>query len=306
MERHIMELRQLHYFLAVAETLHFGRAAERLHIAQQSLSFQIKQLEEELDVVLFERTTRSVALTPAGATLLAEVQVGLERISRGVELAQRVARGEGGRLYIGYTSTTLYNVTPPIIRSFRERFPQVEVVLRELVSPTLEQQLLSGDIDVGIGLFNGVTKSGLTYETIHQEPVAVALPKGHRLAQRPTLALSDLADERFVLYSRRAKRQSFDEIIALCHLAGFSPRIAQEADNESTVLGLVAAGLGVAIVASSISGVRSDEIAYRQLVEPPLIVQVAVAWKEGQSGPLIEELRQIAREVTQPQLIHSS
>lgn len=300
-----MELRQLRYFLVVAETLHFGRAAQQLHIAQQPLSFQIKQLEDELGVVLFERTTRSVALTPAGAAFLAEVQVGLERISRGVALAQRVARGEGGRLHIGYTSTTLYTVTPPLVRSFRERFPQVEVVLRELVSPMLEEQLLSGEIDVGIVLYNGATRPGLSYETIYREPVAVALPKDHPLAQRPTLALSELRDAPFVLYSRRAKRQSFDEIVALCHLAGFSPRIVQEADNEATVLGLVAAGLGVALVASSISGVRPDEVAYRQLVEPPLVAQVAVAWKDGRPEPLIEELRQIAREVTQPLVMHS-
>jgi DNA-binding transcriptional LysR family regulator len=295
-----MELRQLRYFIAVAETLHFGRAAQQLHIAQQPLSFQIKQLEDEL-VVLFERTTRSVALTAAGAALLAEVQVGLERIARGVELAQRVARGEGGTLHIGYTSTTLYTVTPAIVRTFRERCPEVEVVLHELASPTLEQHLLRGDLDIGIVLFSGVTQPGLTYETIYREPVAVALPKRHRLAARATLTLAELADEPFVLYSRRAKRQSFDEIIALCHLAGFSPRIAQEADNESTVLGLVAAGLGVALVASSISGVRPDEIVYRQLVEPLLIAQVAVVWRDAQDGPRIAELRQIARAVTQLQ-----
>ncbi len=145
-----MELRQLRYFLAVAETLHFGQAAERLHIAQQPLSFQITQLENELGVELFKRTTRSVALTEAGAALEAEVRAGLGRIERGVEVAQRIARGEGGKLHIGYNSTTLYSVMPPIVRQFRERFEQVEVVLRELVSPTLEQQILSDDVDVGI------------------------------------------------------------------------------------------------------------------------------------------------------------
>jgi DNA-binding transcriptional LysR family regulator len=298
-----MELRQLRYFLMVAETLHFGRAAEQLHIAQQPLSFQIKQLEDELGVELFKRTTRSVALTEAGEALLTEVRAGLGRIERGVEVAQRIARGEGGKLYIGYTSTTLYSVMPPIVRQFRERFPQVEVVLHELVSPALEQQILSEDVDVGIVLSTGATVPGLVYETIYREPAAVALPKSHALAKLPTIALHELADEPFVMYARSAKRQVFDEVIALCHLAGFSPTIAQEAATESAVIGLVAAGVGVTLVASSLSSVRPDEVAYRQLVDPPLTVEVALVWKEEKQLPLVQELRQIAREVTQLHVI---
>jgi DNA-binding transcriptional LysR family regulator len=294
-----MELRQLRYFLTVADTLHFGRAAEQLHIAQQPLSFQIKQLEDELGVVLFERTTRSVALTPAGEAFLNDVQAGLNRIQHGVEAAQRIARGESGRLQIGYTSTTLYNVMPPIMRQFRERFPQVEVILHELVSPMLEQQILSEEIDVGIVMLHGAVVTGLAAEPIYEEPVAIALPKHHRLARQATIALADLADEPFVMYSRTIKRQVFDEFIALCHLAGFSPQIAQEAANEPAVLGLVAAGLGVAPVGSSLSGVRPDEIAYRQLIDPPITLAVHVMWKEETHSPLIQELRQIAREVAQ-------
>jgi len=298
-----MELRQLRYFLMVGDTLHFGRAAEQLHIAQQPLSYQIKQLENELGVELFKRTTRSVTLTPAGEALLADVRAGLGRIERGVEVAQRIARGEGGKLHIGYASTTLYSVMPPIVRQFRERFPQVEVVLHELVSPTLEHQILSEELDVGIVLSAGATVPGLAYETIYQEPVAVALPKSHPLAQRATIALHELADEPFVMYARSAKRQTFDEFIALCHMAGFSPTIAQEAANESAVLGLVAAGLGVTLVARSLSSVRPDEVAYRQLVDPPMTAQVAVVWKDEKQMPLLNELLQIAREVTQRSVI---
>lgn len=293
-----MELRQLRYFLTVAETLHFGRAAEQLHMAQQPLSFQIKQLEEELGFELFKRTTRSVALTAAGEALLGEVQTGLSRIERGVELAQRIACGESGKLYIGYTNTTLYNVMPAIVRQFRERFPQIEVMLHELVSPNLEYQLLSEDIDVGIVLSTGAVLPGLRYETISQEPVAVALPKGHPLAQQATLSLRELANEPFVAYGREAKRQSFDQFIALCHLAGFSPVIAQEAVNDAAVLGLVAAGVGVALVANSMTRLWQDEVDYRQLIDPPLIVEVAVVWKDEKQMPLVDELRQIAREVS--------
>ncbi len=256
-----MELRQLRYFLMVAETLHFGRAAEQLHISQQPLSFQIKQLEDELGVKLFKRTTRSVALTPAGEALLADVRAGLGRIARGVELAQRIARGEVGKLYIGYTSGTLYNVMPPIVHRFRERFPKVEVVLLELEPPTLENQILSEDIDIGIVMSIGAKVPGLAYETLFHEPLAVAMSKGHPLAQRATIDLQELADEPFVFYARSAHRQVFDEFIAFCHLAGFSPNIVQEAAAESAVTGLVAAGLGVTLVAASHSCVRPDEVA---------------------------------------------
>ena len=260
-------------------------------------------MEDELGVELFKRTTRSVALTEAGAALLAEVRAGLGRIERGVEVAQRIARGEGGKVSIGYTSATLYNVMPPIVRQYRERFPQVEVVLRELVSPTLEQQILSEDIDIGLVMSTGARVPGLAYESIYQEPVAVALPNGHPLAQRATLALHELANEPFVMYARNAKRESFDEFIALCHLAGFSPSIVQEAATESAVIGLVATGLGMTLVASSLSGVRPDAVAYRQLVDPPLTIKVAVVWKEERQLPFVQKLRQIAREVTQLQVI---
>ncbi|MEJ2671887.1 MAG: LysR substrate-binding domain-containing protein [Deltaproteobacteria bacterium] len=294
-----MELRQLRYFLMVAETLHFGRAAELLYISQQPLSFQIKQLEDELGVRLFKRTTRSVALTPAGEALLAEVQTGLSRISRGVELAQRIARGEVGKLHIGYTSGTLYNVMPPIVRHFRERFPQVEVVLLELEPPTLENQILNEDVDIGIVLSAGARVPGLTYETIYHESLAVALPKSHPRAQRETIALQELADEPFVFYARSAHPQAFDGFIAFCHLAGFSPTIVQEAAAESAVIGLVAAGLGVTLVASSLSGVRPDEVTCRPLVDPPLTLEAAVVWKDDKQLLWLQELRQIAQEVTQ-------
>lgn len=300
-----MELRQLRYFLMVAEILHFGRAAERLHIAQQPLSFQVKQLEKELGVRLFERTTRSVALTPAGTALLAEVQAGLGHIERGVELAQRIARGEDGMIYIGYTGATIYNVMPPIIRRFRERFPQIEVVLLELDPPILERQILSEDIDIGIVPSIGSKTRGLAYDTVYQEFVVVALPKDHPLVQRPSISLRELADEPFVMNARSANRELFDEIIAFCHLAGFSPTIVQEAVTMSAMVGLVAAGLGVTLVGSSLSGLWTDEVAYRQLVDPPVTIEVAVVWKKDRQLPWLQELRQITQEVTQQVETHT-
>ncbi|NBD23073.1 LysR substrate-binding domain-containing protein [Paenibacillus glycinis] len=294
-----MELRQLRYFMKVAETLHFGRAAEQLHMAQQPLSYQIKRLEDEIGVELLKRTTRTVALTSAGEALLADVQAGLGRIDRGVEIAQRIARGEGGKLIIGYSSYSLYSVLPPIVRLFRERFPHFEIVLLELVSPELELKVLNEDVDIGFLMFPGAKMSGLAYETIYRESAAIALPKNHPLAERQSLSLRELENEKFVMYSRSANRMIFDDFISLCHLAGFSPVINQEAANESAIISLVAAGVGVSLVASSISRVRPDEVAYRRLIDPPLISEAAVLWKEEKQLPILQEIRQIAREVTQ-------
>lgn len=294
-----MELRQLRYFLMVAETLHFGRAAEQLHISQQPLSFQIKQLEDELGVKLFERTTRSVELTPAGEAMLVEVRAGLSRIERGVEVAQSIARGERGKLMLGYTINTLCNIMPPIIRMFRERFPLIELVLLELTPPVLELQLLNEDIDIGIVSSIGMTKPGLALERIYQETGVVALPKNHSLALRDAISLRELANERFVMYSRAVHRELYDDLIALCRLSGFSPTIVQEAVNEAALISLVSAGLGVALVSNSLRNLLGDEVIYCPLVEPLVKIDVALEWKADRHLPWLQELRQIAQEVKQ-------
>jgi len=281
----------------VAETLHFGRAAKLLHIAQQPLSYQIKQLEDEVGVKFFERTTRSVTLTPAGVAFQEEVLSGLNRIERGVEQAQRYARGENGILNIAYSNATLFNVMPPILRLFRERFPLVGVALLDLGPAAFLKQILSEDVDVGIMTWFQLKLPGLAYETIFQDALVVALPKKHPLARRTKISLHDLVNEPFVMYQRREKRELFDEFIARCHLAGFSPIITQEASTEIVLIGLVTAGLGVTIVPGSLRGVRTDEVAYRPLVDPLLPLDVSLVWKQGRQFPLLTEIRQIAREV---------
>ena len=205
-----MEMHQLRYFLMVAETLHFSRAAELLHISQQPLSYQIKQLEDELGVKLFERTTRSVTLTPAGVAFRDEVIAGLNRIERGVDLAQRYARGENGTLYIAYSNATLFNVMPPILRLFRERFPQVGVALLDLGPGEFRKQVLNEDVDVGVMAWFKLRMPGLEYETIFQDALVVALPQNHPLTLKTKISLNDLVNEPFVMYERRDKRELFD------------------------------------------------------------------------------------------------
>lgn len=298
-----MELRQLRYFVTVAEELHFARGAERLHIAQQSLSFQIKQLEEELGTALFERTTRRVELTAAGSAFLKEIEIVFEHLQKAVERARMAGRGELGQLVVGYHSTTLYNILPSAMRLFRERFPNVSVKLQEITSPGLEESILSGDIDIGLSSISGIQVTGLEYEILYRDTVAVALPKGHRLEACDQIPLAALATESFVMYSRTQKKQAFDQIIALCQSCGFSPHIVQEAATESAIISLVAGGIGIAIVVKSLENVRGDDVSYRRLVDPVLEVNFGVAWKHNNRSPLVQAFVELAQDVAQENMI---
>ncbi len=291
-----MELRHLHYFVAVAEELHFTRAAERLHVAQQPLSFQIKQLEEELGVTLFRRSTRHVELTEAGSALLAEVYAALEHLSQGVETARRVERGEMGAFVIGYVSIALYNLIPPAVRLFRERFPDVQVTLRELCPPDLEEQLIEGTFDVGLTV-KGLYMPELTDETVLCEQAMVALPKSHPLEGLSQVPLRALASELFVMYEQRSL--IYNQVVALCLQAGFRPTVVQEASSEQAVIGLVAAGVGIALVSSCLSRLRTDEVTYRPLVEPAASVEYAVIWKRAHPAPCVRAFLNVVREVSQ-------
>ncbi|GHO83958.1 LysR substrate-binding domain-containing protein [Dictyobacter formicarum] len=293
-----MELRHLRYFVAVAEELHFARAAERLHMAQQPLSFQIKQLEEELGVTLFRRTTRRVELTDAGRALLTEVYAALAHLRQGVETARRVERGETGSLVIGYASMALYNLVPPAVHLFRERFPDVQVTLRELCSPDLEEQLLEGAFDVGLAI-QGMHDPELIYETVLREQATVAIPKNHPLGRQAQIPLRALASEPFVMYERTQRSLIHNQIMAMCREAGFSPNVVQEAASEQAVIGLVAAGVGVSLVSACMSGLRTDEVAYRPLIDPETSVEYAVVWKRENSSPFVKAFLNIARDVSQ-------
>ncbi len=292
-----MELRQLRYFLAIAEELHFARAAGRLHIAQQSLSFQIKQLEQELGTQLFERTTRRVELTDAGHAFLKEVKAGFDHLQKAVEDARKAGRGEAGCLVVGYHSIALLNILPSIVRRFRERFPDVELVLREMMRPALEERILSGEVAAGLVGLSGILAAGIAHEILYRDVVAVALPKGHPLEACDEIPWKALVNEPFVMYSRTQKKESFDLIIALCQRSGFSPHIVQEAASESAVISLVAGGIGVAIVIMSLQNVRADEVSYRRLVDPITEANYGIIWKDRDPSPLVKALIRTAKEL---------
>ena len=229
-----MELRNLRYFVTLAEELHFGRAAERLHIAQPPLSQQIRQLEVELGFQLFHRTKRTVQLTEAGQVFLGEVQQIFQQLDRAIQVGRKTSRGEMGQLVVGFVSSTAYNVLPTILRTFRTHVPDVSLELHELSTEQQLQWLREGRIDVGF-LRPPVDEDTFSVATIYQEPLVVALPEAHPLANGASVSLRSLSSELFIFFPRSIAPGLYDQIISLCQQADFSPTVAQEAMQLSLI-----------------------------------------------------------------------
>jgi DNA-binding transcriptional LysR family regulator len=262
-----MELRHLRYFVAVAEEGHVTRAAERLGIQQPPLSQQIQSLERELDAQLFRRKPRGVELTPAGRALYDEAKAILARTEEAVAATKRAARGEAGRIGIGFTSSASFHpFVPRTIRTFRETHPLVALALEESGTSELVGALRSQAIDAAFVRSPFGESVDLTVRPLLDEPMVAALPSGHPLstANEP-LPLAALAGEIFILYRRPVGPGLHDAIIAACDRAGFSPQIGQEAPRMLSTLSLVAAGLGVTVVPASMSRLEAEGVAYRAL-----------------------------------------
>jgi len=282
-----MELRHLRYFIAVAEEGHITRAAERLGIQQPPLSRQIKEIEREVDAQLFLRTARGVELTDAGRALLGEARAILANIDHAVETTRRTARGEQGQISVGVTPTgPFYPFVPRIIRAFREAYPRVSLTLEESPSPELVDHLRAEQIDAAFLRTPIVDTGGLRIDPLLEEPMVVALPNGHALAQShgdAALSVRDLASETFIVYGRPQKPGQhglgqYEAMIAACHAAGFSPRIGQEAPRISSTLSLVAVGLGICLIPASLARMNMDGVAFRPLKgtnQPKAILHLA-------------------------------
>jgi DNA-binding transcriptional LysR family regulator len=254
-----MDLRHLRYFVAVAEELHFGKAAKRLSISQPPLSFAIRQLEEELEAKLLERDSKKVVLTSAGEAFLAEVRHLLAEVGEAKEVARRVARGSAGRLRVGFMGSMLYRGLPELVTSYRAAFPKVMVTFAELNSAEQLDAVLHGRLDVGFVHANRVPE-GLEGMQVAGEPFVACLPEEHPLARVKRLDLRELANEPFVLFARAASPAYYETVIGLCVASGFQPDVRYEARNWLTVVGLVTKGMGVAVVpkAISASGMRGS------------------------------------------------
>ncbi len=293
-----MELRHLRYFVTVAEELHFGRAAVRLHMAQPPLSQQIRQLETEIKVQLFERTHRRVELTPAGQVFLKEAYSILDSVEGAVTRAQRASRGEWGWFGVGFVGSANYDVLPTILRQFRERYPEVELALQELVGDEQEQALRENRIHVGFTR-SSTLEEGLVLEALFHESLLLAVPSAHRLANCDTVSLRDLATEPFILFQHSLPSSYGSYLLRVCEEAGFTPRTVQVVGEIQTALSLVCAGIGVTLVPSSVQKFQREGAVYKPLSEPAPTIGLMLAYRENDASPILPHFLQIAREAVQ-------
>jgi DNA-binding transcriptional LysR family regulator len=287
------ELRQLRYFVAIAEEGSLTRAAARLHIAQQSLSQQVRTLEAQLGVTLFERSSRGVTLTDVGAVLLREARPVLARAERAAEAVRRAARGEQGELRVGFLSTVANYFMPPVVRAFRERHPGVALHTEDLTIAALVTGVRDGTLDAGLS--RPPLVDDLATEIVLREPVAAVLPEGHRLAGRAELTLADLADEPWVLTPRSSWppwHRQFDEDFAR---AGFRPRVVQRGTTPQGLLALVAAGVGVTRLMLSSRSLRDGGVVFVPLAGDEACV--VLVWREDAPNPVLPAFREVVHEV---------
>lgn len=289
-----MDVKQLQCFLAAADELNFSRAAARLHMTQPPLSRQIAQLEASLGVRLFERSPQSVALTAAGRALAPEARKVLAALGELREVARRADQGQVGRIRIGFVGSTIYTSVPALVGQYRRLYPEVSVDLQQLTVSRQTDLLLSGDIDLGI-IRQAISHPRLATRRLAREPFVAALPADHRLAAQSFVALKSLAGEAMVAFSREEAPAIHEQMRRMCEAAGFSPRIVQEAHPMSTVVGLVGAGAGVAIVPQSMESLAFQNVAYRPLRGTRETSEFFVAWRRGDATPTVQNFLRVAR-----------
>jgi DNA-binding transcriptional LysR family regulator len=289
-----MDRTGLDCFVALAEELHFHRAAERCHISQPAMSQQIRRLEKELDVRLAYRTKRNVSLTRAGEVFLVEARKTIRQMDTAAALALRTDRGEIGQLTVGVTAPALYVVFPEVVARFRERLPDVGLVVRELTTAEQERALLAGDIDLGL-VHPPLDDPALATEHIGAAPYQLAIPDGHRLAQRESVTMAELEGEPVVIFPRQIAPQIYDSVLTLCQNAGFSLRIAMEAHPAQSIIALVAAGVGLGFIASERQRLPRAGVTYRPIEKPLPHLDIGVAYHADEIAPAVRAFLEAAR-----------
>ncbi|HJV86771.1 MAG TPA: LysR substrate-binding domain-containing protein [Noviherbaspirillum sp.] len=293
-----IELRQLRYFVAVAEESHFGRAAVRLHMTQPPLSQTIQSLEAALGTPLFARTKRRVALTPAGAALLPEARRILQQAGALPDLARRAASGESGLLSLSFVSTADYSVLPPLLREFRERHPQVRIELREATTDVQLEDLMQNRIDAGllIAPLQDKVKAELDYLRVFSEPLVLAAPKGLKaLRGKREVSLGSISDMPLIIFPRRIAPAFHDAIVGCFRDAGLTPHIGQEAIQMQTIVGLVSAGMGIALVPQSVSNLKRPGVEYKTLSGKPVSIETGLAWRRDNMSPVLHTFLELLR-----------
>ncbi|WP_329539992.1 LysR family transcriptional regulator [Streptomyces sp. NBC_01358] len=291
-----MELRHLFAFVAVAEELHFGRAAKRLQMAQPPLSQQIRRLEKELGVQLFERNTRSVRLTSAGESFLQPVRTVIEDLDTAVQAAKAAGRGEYGRVSIGFAGASSHETLPRLTRAVRAAHPAIELVMTgQTYANVALARVADGSLDLGFVRLP-VTQPGVTFRVIDEEELVCALPSDHPLAARESVPLEVLAGEPFVSFPANTGSTVRDAMVGACEAAGFNPRVVQEAPDSYTILALVAAGVGATLTVTSVQHIQQSGLVYRPLAGPPIRRQAALAWRADNPSAALRAVLAVAEE----------
>lgn len=288
-----MDLKQLRYFIAVAEEASFSNAAKRLHVTQPPLSTAIKNLEEEMQVQLFERSTRTVHLTDAGDAFFVEAQQLFIHLDQSVQKARRIGQGELGRLSLGFVPSAASGPLPPLLKSFRQRYPGVTTSLHEMNPAELVRGLGTGRIDAAFfylpsGRLPPFGEPELESRPISREPLVVAMPEDHPAAARRRIELRSLAEQPFILVTGHRGSGLRDIILSTCHEAQFMPNVVQEATLIQTIGGLVASGVGVALVPASLRRLQSSGVSYRQIQDNTPFVEMGVVWKRDNENRILE------------------
>ncbi len=296
-----IELRPLRYFVTVAEELHFGKAALRLHMTQPPLSQTIQALEQQLGAALFERNRRGVALTSAGLALLPAARRLLAQVQELPQLVQRAAAGEVGSLTLAFVSSADYSVLPPFLRAYRAAYPQVQLTLQEATSDLQLDDLLQGRIDAGLLIppLPDKAKQELDYLPVLNEPLVLALPADlHGVKRKGKLTLASLPPLPLIIFPRAISPALYDAILSVFRSAGLTPQIGQQAIQMQTIVSLVSAGMGMALVPQSVSNLMRPGVEYRALTEATPMVETGLAWRRDNASPVLHGFLDLLRKST--------
>jgi DNA-binding transcriptional LysR family regulator len=297
-----LELRQLRYFVTVAEELHFGRAAVRLHMTQPPLSQAIAALEEGLQAPLFLRNRRAVQLTPAGSALLPEARRILAEAATLPELVRRAAAGEAGRLSLAFVTSADYSVLPPFLRRYSERYPGVHLALQEATSDVQVEELMAGRIDAGLLIppLPDKALAELDYMKVLEEPLVLCAPSGLVAARvtrsRTRVRLQDLPHRPLIIFPREISPALHDAILSCFRAAGLTPAIGQQAIQMQTIVSLVSAGMGMALVPQSVCNLMRPGVEYCALADPTPLVETGIAWRRDNPSPVLQGFLELLRD----------
>ena len=278
-------------FLAVAEELHFGRAAIRLGMSQPPLSEQIKVLEHALKVTLFERSRRGTKLTPAGTAILPAVERFADQLASLEKVVQEVARGQTVVLQIGAITSAMLETVPPLLNELKHRYPELTVYVREIDSVDAIPALESGELDFAFVRLDGETKSGIETIILAKDRLAVALPIDHELNNQSQVSIAELEPEQIVMSSRQVSPVYFDMLVSVCRKYGFSPRVLHEVRSVSSQIAYVSCGQGVALVPDGVAKLAPENVVVKPLAEEIMVVTSALAWNSQRHHPMINVVK---------------